>query len=351
MRGLGSLRAYVAGFLMTAGLSLTAFDAQAIRYDNIDVVVKPTPATLSYGAPGSYQFYIANLTNGSINTIRFRATLSAGEFALTNPIGSGASATCTRVDPQNLDCSITGGVVSYGYSTFDFAFTAPPSGGPVSLSWNVRFGQGESTTYITGGGGSNPSDIALITNSSTEAEAYIPPTGFNLYTGTAVPSPGDSFTVNMLINPASNRVITGAITESPTSTACTQQKCVQLGVLKKITDTTNGDQTFAHAVYTEDESTTDLSTKLITILRVDASELKGKRIRQATLFYTNDLGNRSQIGACASLDPSYAPGPTEPPCLARAVEYTKRTAPTPELIGDWEFELWSSRNGFVDVGY
>lgn len=352
MRGIEKIGLWTAGVLIAVAGGLASSDAQAVRYDNIEVTVTPTPTEVSYGAPGSYNFYIQNGTNGTINNVRFRATLSAGEFALANPIGSGAAASCVRVDPQNLDCALTGSLGSFAFSSFDFAFTAPASGIAVSLSWNVRFGQGTATNFISNANSpvANPPDVALISDNTTRASAYIPPDGFNLFTGTALPSVGDQFTVGVLINPANTDiVITGAINES--AAPCSLRRCAQLNVVKKAPG-----QPDQLAIYADDAST-DLSSKLVIILRVDASELKGKNIRQTTLFYTPDpdpltphiIPGAVPVGPCGSLDPSFVPGTV--PCIAKKIEYTKRNAPSPELIGDWEFELWASRNGFVDLGW
>jgi len=349
------LRGYAAGIFMAAGLSLTAFDAQAVRFDNIDVMVTAATETVSPGKAGTYSFYIANNTNGTINVVRFRAYLDAGEFAETNPISSGAAATCTRVDLRTIDCSITGGVVSYGYSTFDFAFTSPTSGTAVKLDWDVRFGNGEATNYIstTSTPGLLPTYISLIQNSTTEAKAYIPPTGDNLYTGTAIPGPGDLFTVGVLVNPAKNKVVTAAILES---LSCAQPtlKCAKLDVLKLETQP-DGTLKPSRAEYTPDVTTTDLDERLVIILRF-AAEISSQSLSQLHVYYTPDAiaGEtpiRQLLSACPKREPNFVPATDEPPCVASKIAFTKRTAPDPSLIGVVQVELWAAKNGFVDAGW
>jgi hypothetical protein len=358
MRGLEKAGSWAAGVLIAVGCGLVATDAQAVRFDNIDVTVSPSTANVSYGAPGSYTFYIANYTNGAINSIRFRAYLSAGEFAETNPISAGASATCTRVSPQTIDCSIAGGIVSYGFSTFDFAFTSPAastSAASVRLDWDVRFGQGEASNYIstTGTPGAAPTYISLIQNSDVEARAYIPPAGFNVYTGTAIPSAGDPFTVGLIVDPAANKVVTAGILEN----ACSQptRKCAQLEVLRKEV-LTDGSLVYYKAVYTGDATTTDLDKRLVIVLRFAASEAGGS-LSQLHVFYTPDptlddpIPTPILLSACPKRAPNYVPQVGEPPCVASKVEFTKRTAPDPSLIGVVQVELWASKNGYVDSGW
>lgn len=361
MRGMKWVRAYAAGFLIAVGFGSVALDAQAVRYDNIDVQVTPSTDSISPGKGGSYTFYLANSTNGTINSIRFRAYLDAGEFATTNPINAGAQAACTRVTPQSIDCTITGGVESFGYSTFDFAFTAPAVGTAVVLNWDVRFGQGAATNFIATGStpGANPTVVSLISNSSTEAKAYIPPAGDNLYTGNAIPSGADPFTVGVVVDPAANKVVTAAITEGGDNTVlvpvtCLQPtfKCAKLDVFKKET-LPNGDLDFIRAQYTANANTTDLDQRLVIVLRLAASEVAGKNIKQAVLFYKSDDAGAfaQQVADCPRRDPNYVPPVGEPPCIASRIEYTKRTAPDASLIGVWEFTLYASKNGFIDVAF
>ncbi|HVG05902.1 MAG TPA: hypothetical protein VM937_13270 [Burkholderiaceae bacterium] len=345
---------YGAGLFIAAGFGLAPFEAQAVRSDNIEVKVTSSTSSLSLGKPGAFTFYIANQTNGTINSVRFRATLSAGEFAESNPINSGAPASCTRVDPQNIDCSVGGGIANFGYTTFDFAFTAPASGTQVILNWNVRFGQGHSENFIRTGStpGAEPTTVSLIADSTTKAEAYIPAAGgpSDLFTGTAIPGTDDPFTVKMVVDPTANKVITGRIDESVTCLQPTH-KCVKLNVLRKETQS-NGELLFFPAAFTGNPTTTDLDEKLVFVLRLAASEVAGKSINHVSLFYIADGSTVPiEIPACPKRKPAYVPAVEDPPCLARKIEYTKRTAPVQGLIGGWEFEFWAAKNGFIDVAF
>ena len=355
MRGLEKFGGWAAGLLIAVGCGVASTDAQAVRYDNIEVKVTPSTPNLSPGKPGTYTFYVANYTNGTINNIRFRAYLSAGaSFAENNPIGAGTPAACTRVTLQEIDCSISGGIVSSGFSTFDFAFTAPASGSTVSLSWNVRFGQGEATNYIVSTPGVNPADISLIADTTTEVKAYVPPSGDNVYTGTAIPSGTDPFTVGIIVDPAANKVVTAGIVEKQ----CSQptRKCAQLEVLRKET-LSDGSLVFYRAEYTGDAATTDLDKRLVIVLRFGALAVAGQSLSQLNIFYTPDPTEDNpsptpiQLLACPKREPNFVPTVGDPPCVASKLEFTKKTAPDPSLIGVVQAELWAAKNGYVDAGW
>jgi hypothetical protein len=353
MRGMKKFGLAAAGLFIATALGGTALDAHAVRYDNIEVTVTPGTTSLSYGKSGLYTFYIANKTNGNINSIRFRARLTAGEFALSNPINLGAVATCTRPEPTVLDCAINGGLTPSQFSTFDFQFTAPSSGSSVALTWNVRFGQGDSEKFIQSTTG-NPQDISLITNSTTEANAYIPPGGDNVSTGNNfVPTTSDLFTVYVYANPVANRIVTASISEqaTPCLFGTLVSSCAKLSVRKKVGTNDEGEPLTELAVYNSDETLTDLAGRLEIKLRVASGPVAGKKINFASIWYTeDDSTTANQLLACPKRDPLYIPGPDDAPCIASRIEYTKRTAPSPDLIGVWEFTLYAAKNGFIDLG-
>jgi hypothetical protein len=254
-----------------------------------------------------------------------------------------------------LDCSITENLGGYATSDFDFFFQAPSTATSVEVEWDVRFGQGDATNFISTGASATddfvPTPVPLIGNSTSEARSYVPQTGAPLSTGSNfVPTNDDPFAVYVYADPAINKFVTAAIKEAVPEGGRTCYfagtfTCAQLDVLNAV----SGER----AIYAANG---DLESRLEIKLRVAAFLTKGKNISQATVWYTPDvpvgvpLPAPTQLDACPKRPADYAPQPDEPPCLAKRIEYTKRTAPDSTLIGVWEFTLYASKNGFIDLG-
>jgi hypothetical protein len=82
----------------------------------------------------------------------------------------------------------------------------------------------------------------------------------------------------------------------------------------------------------------------------DASTIaKGAKISSAKIYYTGS--NPPSLGfypyqVLPCTDTSYGPLPMPGiPCIKSRTEFTKKTAPTPDWVGDWQFEIWAKDNG------
>jgi hypothetical protein len=361
MRGFKKLAAWTAAFLISTGFGLASDEAQASRYDNISVDIRSTPGTyFAYDTTTQFTFYLKNETSSTyINNGRLKASLSAGTFSDSFPvIDPTGKYNCTvSTDRTAIDCAITAAPLEIVVFPLNARMPLRSSSNPVTsvtLNWNVRFGNGDSENFIVSGvtPGANP--VTLSSSSATQAEgaaitdpAFVYTGGNNNVPNSNAQSP-DPKTAAATFDPKTGVFVLATIKEYETASdpRCTTNSihCAEFKIEKKIGTADDGTLILDKAVFPD-----DLDEKLVFVLRIDSTEVIGKNISQSFLRYYPD-GSTTDFVPLLECE-KRAPLPDDKPCVAKKFVWTKGAAQKvdPELAGDWQYELWSNRNGFVAI--
>ncbi len=283
----------------------------------------------------SYLVSIQNTTTNALNGVTFNAKTVVVTAAKTAPIESQGTYHVIPISPSSPSCSLTTateinctfGTLAPGSSAVSFVVVvkAPTAGTAINFVWKVTGYEGNSS-----GGCCTPSGTAvtqLITQDNpairTELKSFVKGTGGTFFTGTtAVATATDPWTTNVVVPAAFSAAYTTAwILEGPGSGSC------------------------APDLLTCNSSTLDIPgsfASLTITLRRDASTIKpGAKIANAKVYYTQ--GNLPLVEV---LDCAVTGGPQPGvPCMEKRTAYTKKTAPTPEWEGDWEFVIRALDNG------
>lgn len=323
----------------------------------VTTTVTPLQTNVSYsvaatGSAPALQTYIGYLVTvanaagntNTINNLRFTGTAAATDPAETVSYVSTEGWPCVAGSGgQSVECAI--GQLRAGQSvSFAIFFKAPQK-----VVNTVADGVDEDkvsfsgvTYYAEGLGGldnSVPQNstspftapwVTLGTNSPTLVKSAVQKAGGQLYTGSgAAATATDTWTTTVSV-PATAAYTTAEIAESS----------VPLPLAPNLLDQSSTDLTIPGSF-----------AKLVILLRRDASTIvKGAKIASARLLYSNPTtpaaGVTYPYEVLACTDTTYGPLPQPGiPCIARRTEYTKKTAPTPDWEGDWEFEVWALDNG------
>lgn len=368
-------RGLAAAFALAGGLGATtsAFAANA----DIEVKVTAVPQSVSVKRVGlttyaAYRVCVQSKTTNVINAAVFTATTNitaptvsgdsapyeeavanAGiatacegdtDFVEVPSTSPGAAANCA-VDTTTggIRCPIgrLSGIASNtgSKSAFVVIFKAPASGNPLTLNWKFTY----STTGSAGSHSSNVqsfgdfADTALTTTTDDAKRdgfiSYFPTFGGTFFTAAAqANAAGAVGGVATIATPwTSTVVIPGGNT--PNTITVTQPDALQscaANVLKCFqTDLKIPDQQFA--------------SEFSVILRRDASTIKsGAKIATGVISYTHIIGGTLiPLNDCAI---TAGPHPGVP-CIQTRTEYTRKNAPTPDFIGDWEFIIRAVDNG------
>jgi len=317
-------------------------------------VTYSTPATTSPARQAlvTYVGYTVTIASdptntNTVNNVRFTATTSVTDTAEKATFVSADGAVCvtTNADKTSIECSIGQLRAGQKYPTFAVFFMAPEK-----TVNGVADGQDEDkvsfagiTYYAEGTGGVDnsvpqnsttlwsASQVTLGTFNPTSVKSAVPKGGGTLFTGDGAVATGlDTWTTTVSVPPATTYT-TADILESVSGVTCAPD----LLTCSSTTLTIPG--TFA---------------KLEITLRRDASTIaKNAKIATAYVYYSNPTYPDSRIdytrfALLPCTDTSYGPLPqTGIPCIARRTEYTRRTAPTADWIGDWEFVIYALDNG------
>jgi hypothetical protein len=356
---------------------------------NFAVTVTPVaasasnPAAVSVGRNGmtTYAAYQVSITNNSGNTsnaIRFSASTDVVGDLTANGGNAGALAPYVETDSTFIPataCQPTATGVQCNFAqmkdgdqeSFVLIFAAPklgdadhwafdpinPSISNITLSWGLDYSSGGSsgsassayctvgttTTPINPCGGSATTNLVttLTDDILSRFVTYIPSFGGIFFTGngaSVLPPIGTD-----LLPTAATK-----ITVPPGQNLTTAQAdlTVVLGGL-------SGDTTTTNTVVMQVPNNNQLFGSYATIeLRRDSSTIaKGAKIANSAVLYSHDdAGTPTTLNHCpASGDPSsFSP----PVCVVwPPTEFTKKTAPTPDDIGDWLFILHALENGIA----
>lgn len=310
---------------------------------------RPTavPSALTYYA--AYEVKIINNSTNVLNNVRFVAhsvvidsaaaplLIELAPFvpdALSPNCSSVAAPASAPANSRAIECTLgqlRGGGGAASTSAFTVIFAAPVAGAQVKLVWTAYFGEGGTDTP----GASHVdfrSGTALTTLGTPQTESvksFVRSGGGALFTGAdGVARLGDSWTTRVEIPGSAKAEVVETTVATPLA-----------------------------------PNLFDLSSSTLTIpgqfpllkiyLRRDASTiLKGAKIDNAIIYYDRQaagpIGYPYAVLPCSDTSLSHL-GASLPlpgiPCINLRTAYTKRTAPTPEWEGDWQFEIFAVDNG------
>jgi hypothetical protein len=335
---------------------------------NFTVTVTPVPGAVSVGRSGltTYAAYTVSITNVSGNTtnaIRFTASTDVtGDLTATE---GDAGALASYVETlQSSACTGGGTSVQCNFAqmqngannSFVLIFATPALGAAdhwtsaaINLTWTLDYASGNSSSspsslYCNGTQASPPPCTATVATSLTTTlnddilsglVSYIPSFGGTFFTGNGTSA------LSFSLAATSQTKLT--IPTAQGLTTAQVQQLVALGGLTSATTTTNSTY-----VTVPDNA---LFTQFATVeLRRDASTISnGAKIANAVVLYSHlaEVTNTTAtdfnpLPACPA---GGVPTATAPVCIFSRTEFTKKTAPTADDIGDWLFVIHALENG------
>lgn len=336
-------------FALSSALGASAVFAGS---PDVTVVVKALPTVVSYARPqatpplnthAAYAVTITNLSTNVINSVRFSATATALTDGETATFKESIGLNCSGMGGTTVDCPI-GQMRGGGDSaSFVLVFEAPIAAESplpadrIDLAWKTSYGESNNDASGAAHTDTQTGTVATLlgTPTNTEVRAYVPSEGALLFTGpSGVATASDPWTTTVNV-PTSGRA---GVVEAQSLDSCSADYLVC------VTSTLDIPGSFA-APY------------LAITLRRDASTIKkGAKIANATLSHQagayDVAGNFIATGAPADLVscdllPGRVPNATHKRCIDYRTVYTKKTAPTPDFEGDWEFGLRALENGRI----
>lgn len=350
--------------------SNTALAANA----NFEVNVVPvaasasSPAAVSLGRNqlmtyAAYRVSITNTSGNTNNAIRFNASTAVSGDLTATATDAGAVAPYVEAIGTKA-CTGSGSAVVCNFpqmksganNSFVLLFSAPALAAADNWADNAAISLSWAFDYASGASSGTPSSLlcngqqiamppctasettALITTVTDKIlegfVTYIPSFGGTFFTGngtSVLPPIGTNLrptAAAKITVPAGQKLSTALVDVS-----------VALGGLTGDTTTTitglvqvpNNDQLFAKFAVME--------------LRRDASTItNGAKIANAAVLYSHDETNPTfnPLPACPA---SGVPSLSAPVCLFSRTEFTKKTAPTLDDIGDWLFVVHALENG------
>lgn len=320
----------------------------------VAVTVTAIPTTVTFSRPAltrplttyaAYEISVANNSTNTLNNVRFTGATSVqlgSPVARSAPFRESIGAACSATDATltSITCAI--GQLRGGGGSIKFIaiFDSPaivdvlkpcPAASCDQINFATRTFYSEGGNDSGGAAHTDTTDLSVSTElgtpTTTVVRSFVPSGGGQFFTGIdGVPragspgSPADLWTTTVSVPSLADK---GAeVMESVNLEACSS-------------DVT--------ACFFSDVTIPGTFAGLVITLRRDASTIaKGAKIANAAIFYRHlSTGTFAAVQAC-SITGGPQPGV---PCIAARTEYTKRNAPTPELIGDWEFVIHAVDNG------
>ena len=328
---------------LTAALLIGAATTGMAADPIVDISVIPVPETVSlsrvsppFVTYAAYEVTVINKSVNTLNNIRLEGTTSVLPTPTTQtaPLVASINVNCQTPGSTTIVCPI-GQLQGKGAGTSSFVviFQAPPAGTSVKFNWTV---------YYSEGSGDNPgsshadfqsgfAETTLGTPTATQVKTYVPPGGGTFFTGVdGVARLGDPWTTTVTVPTAAK----AEVVELPPATPQ------------------------ASDLFTEEASTLSIpgtfDNNLVILLRRDASTIaKGAKISSAKIYYEADAGKGDPritypylVLPCTDTTWGTLPQPGIP-CENKParIEFNKKTAPTPDFVGDWQFEIWAKTNG------
>jgi hypothetical protein len=363
------LRRSLAGVALIAAGAFGCGGPALAANANFSVMVKANPTQVSVGRPGlatyaAYEVSITNTAGNTNNNIRF-----SGSASVTGDL-AGAAATYVETIPAGA-CTLSGATVQCNFAqmkagannSFVIIFSTPVLAKPtqntisaaISFAWSFDYASGNSSgtpSSIICNGQQIPNPPCTGSNSTTLITTQSDPilSGFQTY----IPSAGGTFFTGN-----GTSALPAIVTASGTDLLPTAQTTLKIPKGQNLTTAQaavtvaagglTGDTTTTNTViYTVPNNGAAFPTFAIIELRRDVSTIaSGAKIARAAVMYSHDDG-----GTGTALPPCPAngdPGSLTPPvCLFSKTEFTKKTAPTPDDVGDWLFVIHADENGKFD---
>lgn len=326
---------------------------------NVTATVDAVPDTVTLSRPAVvppltyYAAYAVKLVNNStnvLNNVRLVAySVVVGEGLDELPLLSQSApfvpdalspkcvTTSAPTDAPNnaraIECALgqlRGGGAAAATSAFTVIFAAPAAGAKVKLVWTAYFGEGgtDSTGASHVDFRTGFASTTLGTVQTDSVKSFVRSGGGALFTGAdGVARPGDTWTTRVQIPSSAKAEVVETTVAVP----------------------------LAPNLY-------DLSSSTLTIpgqfpllkiyLRRDAATiLKGAKIDNAIVYYDRQaagpIGYPYTVLPCSDTSLSHLGSLPLPgiPCINLRTAYTRKTAPTPDWDGDWEFEIFALDNG------
>jgi len=301
--------------------------------------VGPVPSVVTYSRPlatpplftyAAYEVMVTNNSTNTLNNVRLVGSTSVvGDSAQSAPYVASIGLGCvTTTDVNTIECSI-GQLRGSGVGTSSFVviFQAPPAGTSVDFAWSLYYSEGSNDSGAHLDTNAGTASVGLGTPIATEVKTYVPPGGGTFFTGsTGVATATDQWTTTVNVpTPTKAEVV-----ESTLPSTC------------------------APDLLTCEASTLSIPgtfPQLTIWLRRDASTIaKGAKISSAKISYTGSepppIPGLYPYDVLPCTDTTYGPLPQPGiPCIKGRTEFTKKTAPTPDWVGDWQFEIWAKTNG------
>jgi len=323
-----------------------------------DVITSVTPlqSNVTYSAAASgaapelttfigYTVTVGNAptNNNTINKFRFTGTTAVTDAAEKAVFSSSDGLACgASSDGTSIDCAI--GTLRAGQSvSFAVFFKTPHKAlNGVADAAHTDFVAFSGTTFYAEGNGGVPNSVPdnstkpwtaaaveLGTNNPSFVKSAVQKSGGSLFTGSgAAATAADTWTTTVVI-PATTTFTTAQIEE-------TSDVPLASNLLDRSITTLAIPGSFQQLVIT---------------LRRDASTIvKGAKIASARVYYDSPttpapgLAYPYEVLPCTDTTHGVLPK-LGIPCINRRTEYTKKTAPTPDWEGDWEFEIFALDNG------
>ena len=341
------------GLAALFGAATTAFAGAGIITSTVvrlqDAVSYSTASTIpALTTFVGYTVTIANAGGNTVNDIYFEASTAVTDLAERATFHSAEGTTCAVINVANTAIRCTIGQLKAGASHPPVAlfFRAP-----VKITNGSADGPGTdfvnlsgATYYAEGRGGPNstpdnsirpwgPVSVTLGTASSTLVQSGVPKAGGTFFTGAGTSTDADPFTTSANV-PSAAAYTSAIIEESDFTVGCTNfVTCWQ-------SDITIPGTFFPY---------------LTIVLRQDALNIRqSTNIENVVIRYqylnSNNVLKTHLITAvdCPSLTTPRGDGL---PCLAKRTHYKKNTVVgwTPELDGDFEWTLISTKNGRLAI--
>ena len=322
-------------------VAMIGISTSAIAADpNVASKVTAVPNTVTYSRPNenpplitfvAYEISIVNNSKNVLNKVRMVGSTSvAGAETQTAPFVTSIGLSCapTNASATEIECSIGQLRGGGGSSAFVLIFQAPTEGESVDFAWTHYYSEGSNDSGAHIDTNTGTTSTTLGTPIATELKTYVPPAGGTFFTGsTGVATSSDPWTTTVNVPSfakAEVKETSSLSTCAPDLLSCETSELTIPGTFPK----------------------------LIITLRRDASTIaKSAKISSARIYYDNLQNNNSPIPYPYEVLPcsnttTYGTLPKPGiPCINKRTEYTKRTAPTPDWIGDWGFEIWAIDNG------